>query len=1429
MSRHSSANAQDLVKSNQELRSKVLELQDKLSRSDAAIKTAIAAATDGYHHGGSNLSVTTHPSSILSLAESIASNATYTPSPGSKGSRGGGKVGDTDGRTPPLHGTNADRIDRLVISNRELRHEVSDKDAKIGKAMQEAAVHKQQAAALEGKVAALYEDLEKADKALLDAQDDLRAMEALPAQWELDKVRLVAAQDKERDHMIELLNRERSDKEDMRVGYEEALQRALTAQAAEAAALRENARQMHVQELRAEQEARENARQAHVQELRAEQEAWVLERQQVQEARELERQQAQLQIDKLNEEVSLVGAELTDAHGVISAQQAVSMHQLKMGQGSKAAEDLMSLPMAVQRQPSLPSRTSYVYFPLELNGADYAARLLHLLDESVRPIVANRLLMRARQSNLFLKMQLPPSPEKEAWEVRAEEEEEEQHNQPKKREGYHESSPQRNLAPDISTESDVSEQLFVPIQALLAAPSAVAHTSQSVQERHTFSLDAFLALSPTPKKAGDPSRSPREAASMTTTSAKQAQEADGVAATAFAAATARLPVSPLDLITLYLQQCPHAEVASCVGTLRLLESRSANRNGNAYAPDTTCFDAVRKVVAYFQGLDKLAAAAETKAPAPSRVHNSSNISSAALRALQMLEGQVNTHSRFKATRLAVMGWKGKDVPTAAEPPPAVVHTMEVLMDTIRFTGVASDANQLSRLCQPLVRLLELLKPQAVKDNLRYWCRLRQWKVKLAGLGGVVAEGAGVEEIIAALESMLNTPICSTNSADSAISALLEFVQSDELLALSTPYGGASAGKDAPVVSGIALMRYICLVSCVALDALDVLAAVHRRAEEEREHQAAAQLQALRTKLQELVNATLEVDTRAVFAFPERAVNAHLLRSAEHMLRRASLGAEDGVGCYFLRADGIGGSPPQPRSESKGHYCLRMDASSGVLPTGRWTHLLSPLVPDALVARSEGGRYRLSAGFIWEAPYACEGQEGGGFDACDRLSCASLALRTHSPELMLLAYRTLPGLKLRVPLSTFQLMLTQRQHRLSAEPSAHNPASDTEEPQISSQSQDKRLPCVDPLDPHNEIVPATWVAQFVAQEEALPGPVALRRAYGVSIFTLMDCRMFARVDVLRACAFSVVDLTQQHTYHEARISSASSIPVPQRATPVGNALEYIHGELGDARTPKKAGETPDKLLRRASVATNRRASLSPGAAVSPKTPGSGRRNQAVSFFLSEDGHHFAPFLVHELRTAGVNARDARQVLAANPQQLQLGGYDDASIVTQSGFSLSELTSCGAVRINQYAHIQRLVLAEFYLCTSSGVPVSAIRLDRKDADNVKHDGWRRDFNWCSSRPIGDWYGVTTDSRRNVVKIDLRGNRLRGALPPCTRLLQTLETFDVHDNELTGPLALWLAELPALRVLNIHTNFLDQTAESQQTLSVLSKALPDCLIRA
>jgi len=1365
MSRHSSASAQDLVKSNQELRSTVLDLQDKLARSEAAIKTAIAAATDGYHHGGSNLSVTTHPSTILSLAESIASNSNAGFSPALSPHKDKGSRGAVDSHTPPLSvsGTSADRIDRLVASNRELRHAVSDKDAKIGKALQEVEALKQHAKAQESKIALLYEDVERADKALQNSVEDAAAMARLPAQWEKDKARLVAAQDKERDHMIELLNRERSDKEDMRVGYEEALQRALAAQAEGAAAVSAAAQLTHAQELHAQQEARE-----------------------------LEKRQAQLEIDHMSELLTGKDAELADAYRSMAAQRAVAQHQLKVGQGSTAADVLMSLPMAAQRQLQLPLRTSYAFFPLELSAADYAARVLRLLDAAVRPAVAQRLLQAARSSPVYLKMQVPPSPAKEAWELRAELEEQQRQPMEEEKERYH-VSPSPRAAPSIAVASEL-EELFVPIQALLSVPAAVSHASTSAQERHTFSLDAFLALSPPPKTPKVPA--PKTAQSPVPL---HARARDGAAAVAFAVATESLPASPLDLLALFLQKSPHAELADSLAVLRSLEGKGAEKE----APNATCFDAARKIILHFQDFDATVSVADMEDRA--RCAGGNN---AALQSLQALEGQAETHSRFKATRLAVMGWKSRDVPAPAESPPAIVHTMNVLIDTIRFSGVASDANQLSRMCRPLVVLLALLRPQIVKDNCRFWCRLRQWKVKLREM-----EGASVEELVEALESMLDTPISSTCPANSEMSALLEFVQTDELLDLSLPTG---EGVTSAGVTATALMRYICLVSSVALDSLDVLAAVHRRAEEERELQAAAQLQALRTQLQELVAVTLEVDTRAVFAYPERAVNAHLLHSPEHLLRRTSLGDCESVACCFLSADGV--LEASPESDSKGFYCIRTDAAAGVPASGRWTQLLAPLVPDAVVMRSEGkGRQRISAGFVWEAPYSCEGQ--GGFDAFDRLSCASLALRTRSPMLLLLAYRTLSGLKLRVPLSTFQLMVAQRQHRASPQ-SAQTPVS-VEELMGGSKSQDKRLPCVDPLDPQNQIVPSAWVAEFAAGETALPGPVALRRAYGVSIFTLMDCRLFARVDVLRACAFSVVDLTQQNTYHAARLSSACSAPLLRRTAPVGSALEYIHGEIINTHSPTKA--TPDKAQRKSSM--SRRASLSPGAAGTSHSPG-GANN---GFFLSEDGHHFSLFLALELKAAGVNARDARQVLAANPQQLQLGGFDDASIVTQAGFSLSELTSCGAVRINQYSHVQKLVLAEFYRHTSAGAPVSAIRLDRKDADNVKHEGWRRDFNWCSSRPIGDWYGITTDSRKNVIKIDLRGNRLRGALPTCLRLLQTLEVFDVHDNELTGPLPLWLAELPSLKVLNIHTNFLDQTAESQQTLSVLSKALPDCLIRA
>lgn len=42
------------------------------------------------------------------------------------------------------------------------------------------------------------------------------------------------------------------------------------------------------------------------------------------------------------------------------------------------------------------------------------------------------------------------------------------------------------------------------------------------------------------------------------------------------------------------------------------------------------------------------------------------------------------------------------------------------------------------------------------------------------------------------------------------------------------------------------------------------------------------------------------------------------------------------------------------------------------------------------------------------------------------------------------------------------------------------------------------------------------------------------------------------------------------------------------------------------------------------------------------------------------------------------------------------------------------------------------------------------------------WTTKTNWCSDKPLGEWYGVTTDADGHVIEIDLSRNNLVGKIP-------------------------------------------------------------------
>ncbi|WP_420635434.1 Ig-like domain-containing protein [Candidatus Palauibacter sp.] len=61
------------------------------------------------------------------------------------------------------------------------------------------------------------------------------------------------------------------------------------------------------------------------------------------------------------------------------------------------------------------------------------------------------------------------------------------------------------------------------------------------------------------------------------------------------------------------------------------------------------------------------------------------------------------------------------------------------------------------------------------------------------------------------------------------------------------------------------------------------------------------------------------------------------------------------------------------------------------------------------------------------------------------------------------------------------------------------------------------------------------------------------------------------------------------------------------------------------------------------------------------------------------------------------------------------------------------------------------------------------------------WTRNDNWLSDTPLGEWYGVTTDSENRVVEINLQHNNVRGPVPPELGTLSQLTDLVLWGNPL------------------------------------------------
>ena len=83
------------------------------------------------------------------------------------------------------------------------------------------------------------------------------------------------------------------------------------------------------------------------------------------------------------------------------------------------------------------------------------------------------------------------------------------------------------------------------------------------------------------------------------------------------------------------------------------------------------------------------------------------------------------------------------------------------------------------------------------------------------------------------------------------------------------------------------------------------------------------------------------------------------------------------------------------------------------------------------------------------------------------------------------------------------------------------------------------------------------------------------------------------------------------------------------------------------------------------------------------------------------------------------------------------------------------------------------------------------------------WTRSDNWGTDAPLGEWFGVTTDSLGRVTRLLLDGNNLIGSVPPGLGNLTDLQDLYLSENQLTGSVPGDFTLLCNLRTLFLDRN--------------------------
>ena len=129
-------------------------------------------------------------------------------------------------------------------------------------------------------------------------------------------------------------------------------------------------------------------------------------------------------------------------------------------------------------------------------------------------------------------------------------------------------------------------------------------------------------------------------------------------------------------------------------------------------------------------------------------------------------------------------------------------------------------------------------------------------------------------------------------------------------------------------------------------------------------------------------------------------------------------------------------------------------------------------------------------------------------------------------------------------------------------------------------------------------------------------------------------------------------------------------------------------------------------------------------------------------------------------------------------------DREGTITISGGDATQVIVVKQFGLKQTLEKERKALIEFYKATGG-------------------DNWTNNTNWCSDKPVSEWYGVRVNNNGTVRKLDLGWNNLVGYIPEDICDLTTIKEINFYENQLFGQIPENICDLTSLSHINFYGN--------------------------